>query len=71
MTECKRWHRSKKTLVAVTALDESQRSYWRHKCASCAYEQGVADGLAEAAREAGKLTEKWSYLSEQGSRSST
>ena len=67
---CERPHRSPHTVESVRALDDSQKIKWRHKCAACAYEQGRADGLAEAAREAGKLTQKWDYLSERGNRKS-
>jgi hypothetical protein len=33
----------------IEALDDSQRDFWRHKCAGCAYEMGRADATkAEA-----------------------
>lgn len=27
----------------IEALEDSQREFWRHKCAGCAYEMGRAD----------------------------
>lgn len=27
----------------IEALEDSQRDFWRHKCAGCAYEMGRAD----------------------------
>jgi hypothetical protein len=48
--DCVKDHRSNRTTDAVTDLRESQKSYWRHKCAACAYEKGFEDGKAEAER---------------------
>ena len=32
----------------IEALENSQRDFWRHKCAGCAYEMGRADaGVTE------------------------
>jgi hypothetical protein len=32
----------------ISALEDSQSNFWRHKCAGCAYEMGRADaGEAE------------------------
>jgi hypothetical protein len=32
----------------IANLPESQAGAWRHRCAACAYEVGVADGLKAA-----------------------
>lgn len=48
---CKLRHRTTATRRAVAALDDSQAKLWRHKCAACAYEQGIADGMRQAVAE--------------------
>ena len=67
---CRRAHRSQQTIDTVEALTRSQKIKWRHKCAACAYEQGVADGLAETARAVEALTQNWNYRSRRGQRTS-
>lgn len=34
----------------VEKLEDSQRDFWRHKCAGCAYEMGRADAAAAEER---------------------
>ena len=43
MTECTKDHRHWKTFES---LPHDQGGAGRHRCAGCAYERGVADGLA-------------------------
>lgn len=50
--KCTKAHTSQVTREGVTHLAESQQSYWRHKCAACAYEAGVAEGKRQALAEA-------------------
>ena len=57
---CRKRHRSHQTQsVDWERFEESQRYPWRHKCAACAYEQGLTEGLrrgaALAVRAAGQL----------------
>lgn len=54
---CRRDHRTQVTRAAIKNIDDSQRSFWRHKCAACAYEQGVADGMRRAAAEVTRLAD--------------
>ena len=50
-TPCKLPHRVVATQKAVKALRDSQAGPQRHKCAACAYEQGIADGMRRATAE--------------------
>lgn len=33
-------------------LPESQRGHWRHRCAACAYQMGLEDGIRKGAQKA-------------------
>ena len=46
--KCTKAHTSQGTREAVSHLAESQQSYWRHKCAACAYEAGITEGKRQA-----------------------
>jgi len=46
--KCYRPHENVSTREGVSHLGESQKSYWRHKCAACAYEAGIAEGMKRA-----------------------
>ena len=48
---CKLPHRGTATRQAVQSLSDSQAGWRRHKCAACAYEQGLADGMRRAVAE--------------------
>ncbi len=48
--DCERDHGIASLQVPWEELDKSQREPWRHRCAACAYERGLADGLRRAAR---------------------
>jgi len=56
--DCLRNHESQRTTNAVTYLAESQKSYWRHKCAACGYEKGFEDGRREGRAEAERALRK-------------
>lgn len=46
---CTKDHSGNLPKAKIEALEDSQRDFWRHKCAGCAYEIGRADaGVAEA-----------------------
>lgn len=40
---CQRDHADKLPKTAISALQDSQAGFWRHKCAGCAYEMGRKD----------------------------
>lgn len=45
---CIKDHSGNLPRAKIEALKDSQRDFWRHKCAGCAYEMGRADaGTAE------------------------
>lgn len=45
---CTKDHTGDLPKAQIFALQDSQSSFWRHKCAGCAYEMGRADaGAAE------------------------
>jgi hypothetical protein len=45
---CTKDHSGNLPKAKIEALGDSQRDFWRHKCAGCAYEMGRADaGIAE------------------------
>lgn len=47
---CSKDHSGSLPRARIEVLATSQRDFWRHKCAACAYEVGRADGArAEAA----------------------
>jgi hypothetical protein len=50
--KCTRSHTSQVTREGVSHLAISQKSYWRHKCAACAYEAGLAEGKRQALAQA-------------------
>lgn len=57
MAVCRKRHQSPRTEGVVSNLNDSQRGARRHKCAACAYEEGLAEGLrrgAELALEAAR-----------------
>lgn len=41
----------------IEALEDSQRGFWRHKCAGCAYEMGRADATAAEDRLRNRVRE--------------
>jgi hypothetical protein len=46
---CTHDHSGNLPKAKIEALEDSQRDFWRHKCAGCAYEMGRADAsTAEA-----------------------
>ena len=53
-SKCFTSHASHATQEGISHVAESQKSYWRHKCAACAYEAGLIEGkrLAQAATAA-------------------
>lgn len=44
---CSKDHSGNIPKAKISALEDSQSNFWRHKCAGCAYEMGRADA-AEA-----------------------
>jgi hypothetical protein len=42
---CEKSHEGNVPTGRLSHLAESQAGPWRHRCAACAYEMGVADGL--------------------------
>ena len=48
---------------AVGKLEDSQRGFWRHKCAGCAYLMGVRDGAKTEERLRARIRELEERLS--------
>jgi flagellar biosynthesis/type III secretory pathway protein FliH len=49
---CTKRHQSQRTQNAMVQVAESQRSFWRHKCAACAYEEGFDEGVKQGLAQA-------------------
>ena len=52
---CDREHSQLRESPVWGGLVESQAGPWRHKCAACAYELGVEEGLRRGAQLAAEL----------------
>lgn len=46
---CSNDHSGNLPKARIEALSDSQRDFWRHKCAGCAYEMGRADAVTAEA----------------------
>jgi len=46
---CTKDHSGNLPKPRIEALQDSQRDFWRHKCAGCAYEMGRADAAGAEA----------------------
>ncbi len=54
---CERNHEFVIGKVDWSAIMDSQREPWRHKCAACAYEQGYRDAIRAATGNLFDMTE--------------
>lgn len=68
---CTRDHSGNLPKRRIEALQDSQRDFWRHKCAGCAYEMGRADAMTaenNLRQRVRELEDKLSALLQEHSR---